>query len=114
MYIDKLDDILNKYNNTYYRTAKMKPSTYLDSSKETNDKDSKFKFDDIVRISKWKIIFAKGCFLNWPEKDFVIKKFQNTVSWTYVISDLNGERVVGTFYEKELQKQNKKSLELKK
>ena len=61
MYIGKLDDILNKYNNTCYRTTKMKPSTYLDSSKETNDKDSKFKID-IVRISKWKIIFAKGCF----------------------------------------------------
>ena len=113
MCIDKLDDILNKYNNTCYRTTKMKPSTYLDSSKETNDKDSKFKID-IVRISKWKIIFAKGCFLNWPEKVFVIKIVENTVSWTYVISDLNGERVVGTFYEKELQKQNKKSLELKK
>ena len=91
----------------------MKPSTYLDSSKETNDKDSKFKID-IVRISKWKIIFAKGCSLNWPEKVFVIKKVENTVSWTYVISDPNGKRVVGTFYEKELQKQNKKSLELKK
>ena len=101
MYIDKLDDILNKYNNPCYRTTKMKPSTYLDSSKETNDKDSKFKID-IVRILKWKIVFAKGCFSNWPEKVFVIKKVENTVSWTYVISDLNGEIVAGTFYEKKL------------
>ena len=63
-YINKLDCIVNKYNNTYHSTIKMKPvdvksSTYTDSSKEANDKDSKFKVRDFVRISKFKHIFAK-------------------------------------------------------
>ena len=64
VYIDKLDDIVNKYNNEYHSTIKMKPvdvksSTYTDSSKENNDKDPKFKIGDIVRISKYKNIFRK-------------------------------------------------------
>ena len=64
LYIDKLDDITNKYNNTYHRTIKMKPidvknNTYIDIGKEVNDKDPKFKVD-LVRISKYKKIFAKG------------------------------------------------------
>ena len=49
-------------------------------------------------------IFAKGYLANWSEKVFVIKKVKNTVSWTYLISDLKGEEIVGTFYKKELQK----------
>ena len=65
VYIDKLDDIVNKYNNSYHRTTKMKPvhvkpSTYIDSSKEINSQDPKFKINDIVKISKYKNIFAKG------------------------------------------------------
>ena len=79
MYIEKLDDIVNKYNNTYHNTIRMKPvnvkwSTYIDSSKEINDKDAKFKIGDIVRISKCKSIFAKGYVPNWSEEVFVIKK----------------------------------------
>ena len=84
-YIDKLDDIVNKYNNTYHKKIKMKPadvkpSTYIDSSIETNDKDPKFKIGDTVRISKYKNIFAKGYVPNWSEEVFVIKKVKNTVS----------------------------------
>ena len=65
VYIDKLDDIVNEYNNTYHRTIKMKPvdvkdNTYIDFKKEVNDKDPKFKVGDHVRISKYKNIFAKG------------------------------------------------------
>ena len=117
--IDKLDDIVNKYNNTYHRTIKMKLvdvklSTYIDSSKEINDKDPKFKIGDIVRISKYKIIFTKGCVPNWSEEVFLIKKVKNTVSWTYVIIDLKGEEILRTFYEKVLQKINQKNLESKK
>ena len=117
--IDKLDDIVNKYNNTYHRTIKMKPvdvklSTYIDSNKEINDKDPKFKIGDIVRISKYKIIFTKGCVPNWSEEVFLIKKVKNTVSWTYVIIDLKGEEILRTFYEKVFQKINQKSLESKK
>ena len=58
VHINKLDDIVNEYNNTYHRTIKMKPidvknNTYIDSSKEVNDKDPKFKVCDHVRISKY-------------------------------------------------------------
>ena len=65
VYIDKLDDIVNEYNNTYHRTIKLKPvdvkdNTYIDFNKEVNDKDPKCKVGDYVRISKYKNIFAKG------------------------------------------------------
>ena len=79
VYIDKLDDIVNEYNNTYHRTIKMKPidvkdNTYVDSKKEVNDKDPKFKVGDHVRISTYKNIFAKGYTPNWSEEAFVIKE----------------------------------------
>ena len=107
-YIDKLDDIVNEYNNTYHRTIKMKSidvkdNTYFDFGEEVNDNDPKFKVGDHVRISKYKNIFAKGYAPNWSEEVFVIKEIKNTVPWTYVIDDLNGEVIIGTFYEKELQ-----------
>ena len=106
VYIDKLDDIVNEYNNAYHTTIKMKPidvkdNTYINTDKVTNDKDPKFKVGDRVRISKYKNIFAKGYTPNWSEEVFVIKKVKNTVPWTYVINDLNGEEIMGTFYEKE-------------
>ena len=77
--IDNLDDIINKYINTYHRTIKMKPvdvknNAYIDSNKEVNDKDPKFKVGDRVRISKYKNIFAKGYTPNWSEEAFVIKE----------------------------------------
>ena len=96
MYIDKLDDTVNEYNNTYHRTIKMKPigvkdNTYINIDKEINDKDPKCKVGDHVRISKYKNVFAKGYTPNWSEEIFVIKEIKNTVPWTYVINDLNGE-----------------------
>ena len=111
VYIDKLDDIVNEYNNTYHGTIKMKPvdvkdNTHTGFEKEVNDKDPKFKVGDYVRISKYKNIFAKGYTPNWSEEVFVISKIKNTVSWTYVITDFNGEEIIGSFYEKELQKTN--------
>ena len=119
MYNDKLDDIVNECNNTYQRTIKMKPvyvkdNTYIDFEKEVNNKDPKFKIGDHVRISKYKNIFAKGYTPNWSEEVFVIKKVKNTVPWTYVINDLNGEEIIGTFYEKELQKTNQKEFRIEK
>ena len=113
LYIDKLNDIVGEYNNTFHRAIKMKPvdvkdNTYIDFKKEVNDKDPKFKVGDHVRISKYKNIFAKGYTPNWSEEVFVVSKIKNTVPWTYVINDLNGEEITGTFYEKELQKTNKK------
>ena len=81
VYIDKLDDIVNEYNNTYHRTIEMKPvdvkdNTYIDFEKEINNKDPKFKIGDHVRISKYKNIFAKGYTRNWSEV-FVIKKVKS-------------------------------------
>ena len=75
---------------------------YIDFKKEVNDTDPKFKVGDHVRISKYKNIFARGYTPNWYEEVFVIKKVKNTVLWTSVINDLNGEEIIGTFYEKEL------------
>ena len=111
--IDKLDDIVNKFNNTYHSTTKMKSvnvksNRYIDSSKEINEK---FKTGDIVRISKYKYIYAKSSIPNWSEE---VKKVKNTVPWTYIINDLNREEIVGTFYEKELQKTNQKEFRVEK
>ena len=90
VYIDKLDDIVNEYNNTYHRAIEMKPidvkdNRYIDFGKKVSDNDPKFKVGDHVRISKYKNIFAKGYTPNWSEEIFVIKKIKNTVPWTYVI-----------------------------
>ena len=116
VYIGKLDDIVNEYN---HRTIKMKPvdvkdNTFIDFEKEVNDKDPNFKIGDHVKISKYKNIFAKGYTPNWSEEVFVIKTVKNTVPWTYVINDLNGEEIIGTFYEKELQKTNQKEFRIEK
>ena len=80
----------------------------------SNDKDSKFKAGDHVRISKYKNIFAKGCTPNLSEELFVIKKVRNTVQLTYVINDLNDDEIIGTFYEKELQKTNQQQFRIEK
>ena len=113
VYIDKLNDIVNKYNNTCHSTIKMKcvnvkSNTYIGSSKEINDKYPKFKIGNIVRISKYKNLFANVYVPNWSEGVFVIEKVKRTVPWTYFISDLKGEETVRTFYEEELQKTNQK------
>ena len=84
--IDILDDIVNKIKNTY-STIKMKlvdvkSNTYINSSKEINNKGPKFKIDITVRISKYKNIFAEGNVPNWSEEVFVTKKVKNIVSWT--------------------------------
>ena len=77
--VDKLDDIVHKCNNKYHTAIKTKPvdaktNTYIDSSKEINDKDSKFKISGTVRTSKYKSIFAKVYAANLSEEVFVIKK----------------------------------------
>ena len=101
VYIDKLEEMVNKYNNTYHsimtmKTFDVRSSTYSNSSKDINEKDPKFKFADIVRLSKYKNIFVKGYTLNWLEEVILIKDVKNTVPWAYVINDLNGEEIVGT------------------
>ena len=92
----------------------VKDNTYLDFKKEINNKDPKFKIGDYVRTSKYKNIFAKGYMPNWSEEIFVIKKVRNTVPWTCIINDLNGEEIIGTFYEKELQGTNQQEFRIEK
>ena len=113
MYIDKLDDIVNKYNNTYHKTVKMKtvdvnPSIYIDFNKGNNKEGPKFKVGDNVRISKYENILANGYVPNWSQEVFMIKKVKNAVPWTYVINNLDWEEIVGKFYKREMQKTNKK------
>ena len=83
LYIDKLDDIVNEYNNTYHRTIKMKPidvkdNTYINIDKEVNDRNPIFKVADHGRISKYIKIFPKGYTKNWFEEIFVNKEFKST------------------------------------
>ena len=113
------DNIVYKYNNMYPSTIKLKPldvksSTYIDFDKKNNKEDPKFKVGDHVAISKYKNIFAKGYVPNWFEESVVIIKVENTVPWTYVISDLKVEEIVGTLYGKKLQKTNQKEFRIEK
>ena len=117
VYIDKSDDIVNKYNNKYHSTIRVKPvsvkpSTYTKFGIENNDKDPKFKVGEHVRISKYKNIFANAP--NWSEDFFYLKEVKNTVPWTYVIDGLNEEEIVGMFYKKELQKNKSKEFTIEK
>ena len=119
VYFDFLDDIVDEYNNIYHRTIKMKPMDFGDDfsaeyNEESNEKDPKFKVGNHVKILKYKSIFAKEYSPNWSEEVYVIKKIKRTVPWTYVISDLNGEEIIGSFYEKELQKTNQKAFRIEK
>ena len=119
VYVNVLDDIVNKYNNTIHRTIKIKPIDVTDYSfagynEESNKKDSKFKVGDHIRISKYKNIFTRGYAPNWSEEVFLIRKIKNTVPWTYAINDLNGEEITGSFYEKVLQKTNEKEFRIEK
>ena len=119
MCIDKLDGIINKYHNTYHSTNKVKPvnvksNTYIDSSKEIDNKNPKFKIRDIVRISKYKTIFAKDCTSHCSEKAFLIKKVQNTVSRHMLLMILMEKKIAVTFYENELKKINQKEFRFEK
>ena len=105
VYHDVLDDVVNEYNNTKHSTIKMKPKDVKDDNKrvyinEYNKNDSRFNVGDRVRIPKFKNIFAKGYTPNWSREIFVI----NTVPYTYNLKDLNDEEIIGSFYDRELQK----------
>ena len=118
VYIDIFNDIVNKYNNTYHSTRKMKPldlnQTYiLTLVKKLMIKILNLKLVISLEYQNIQTFLQKAMFQIF-EQVFVIKKAKNIVLWTFVISNLNGEKTVGTFYGKELQKQIKKSLDLKK
>ena len=96
------------------KPVNVKDNTFIDFEKEVNDKDPKFKVVDHVRIFKYKNIFAKRYTPNWSEEVFVIKKVKNTVPWTYVINDLNGEKLLEHFMKKNCKRLIKKNSKLKK
>ena len=118
VYYDVLDDVVNEYNNTKHSTIKMKPKdvkndttklsaiarnkrVYID---EYNKKSARYNVGDRVRISKFKNIFAKGYTPNWSREIFIINKINDTVPYTYNLKDLNDEEIMGSFYDRELQK----------
>ena len=109
VYYDILDDVVNKYNNTKHSTIKMKAKDVGNSNKrvyidEHNKKRSRLKVGDRVRISKFKNIFAKGYTPNWSEEIFIANKINDAVPYTYNFKDLNDEEIIGSFYDRELQK----------
>ena len=121
VYFNVLDDIVGEYNNTSHlivlSSIKMKPKdvkhdSFIHYNEKSNKKDPKFKIDDHVRISKYKNIFFKGYTPNKSEEVFVVNKIQKTVPWTYLINDLSGEEIKGSFYEKELQKTGQKEFRI--
>ena len=90
VHINKLDDIVNKYNNTCHRTVKMKSvdvkqKTYVDPNEENNNEDPNLKFGDIVQLLKYKNIFAKGYVPNWYEEVSVIKKKLKTLCHRHML-----------------------------
>ena len=102
--------VYDEYNNTYHNTIKMKPidvksDSHAEYIVDSNEKYPKFKVADHVRISKYKNIFVKVYAPNWSEENLELKwTYVVAGPWIYVISDLNGEEIIGTFYEKELLK----------
>ena len=88
--------------------------SFAEYNEKSNKKDPKFKVGNHVRVSKFKNVFAKGSKPNWSEEIFIIKKIKNTVAWTHIICDLNGEEIVRSFHEKELQKTNQKEFRIEK
>ena len=108
VYYNVLDDIVNEYNNTKHNNIKIKAidvghnkRVYID---EDNEKDSRFKVSDRVRISKFKNIFAKGYTPNWSKEIFIVDKINDTVPYTYNLKGFNDEKIIGSFYDRDLQK----------
>ena len=118
VYIGKLDDIVNEYNKTY-RTITMKPvdvkdNSYIEFSKEVNDKDSKFKVGAHVRISKCKNIFAKGYTPNWSEQVFVIKKLKTQLHGHMLLVILMVKELLEHFMKKNWKKTNQQTFRMEK
>ena len=110
VYYNVLDDVVSEYNNTKHSTIKMKPTDVKDNKRayidEHNEKDSRFKIGDRVRISKFKNIFAKGYTPNWSKETFIVDNINDTAPYTYNIKDLNGEKLWVIFMIKNYKKLN--------
>ena len=109
IYYHVLDGIVNEYNNNKHNTIKMKPIDVKDDDNrvyidEHNKKIARYNVGDRVRISKFKIIFAKGYTPNWSREIYINNKINDTVPYTYNLKDLNYKEIIGSFYDRELQK----------
>ena len=108
VYYDVSDAVVNEYNNTKHYTIKMKQKDVRDNKRvcidEHNEKDSRFKIGDRARISKFKNIFAEGYTPNWSKEIFIVNKINDTGPHTYNLKDLNDEEIIGSFYDRELQR----------
>ena len=102
-YLNKLED---QYNNTYHHSINKKPNnadySVLTEKTETNSKASKFKVNDRFIITKYNNIFGKSYVENWSREIFIFDSVLKTNPWTYKIKDVNGEKIMGSFHEKEL------------
>ena len=114
-WLDVLDDLTDSYNNTYHRSIKMKP---VDVSRK-NSEDvwlnlyghlkpsqprTQLKVNDSVRISRFKHVFSKGYDKNWSTEIFFIDQVKQTSPVTFTLRDQLGEKIVGSYYQHELQK----------
>ena len=103
-YLAYLNKLVDQYNNTYHHSIGKKPInddySALTEKIETNLKAPKFKVNGRVRITKYKNIFSKGYSENWSREIFIIDSLLKTNPWTYKIKHLNGEKIMGSFYEK--------------
>lgn len=111
-----IETVIHSYNNNIHRITKFKPSevntsnerevmdNILKSRKKSLKNENKFKLGDNVRISKYKSIFNKGYFPNWSTEIFKVIKVNNTMPVTYLLEDQRQNKVLGCFYEQELQK----------
>ena len=109
-----LIDTITVHKTTKIKSIDVNGDSYAEYNENPNKKDPRFKVGDHVRISKYKNIFAEGYAPNWSEEVFVVSKIKNTVPWTYVINGLSGEKITGSFYEKELQKSSQKEFRIEK
>ena len=101
-----MNEIIDQYNNTYHHSVNKK-SINVDHSAltekiETNPKAFQFNVNDRVRTIKYKNIFSKGYNENWSKEICIIDSVLKTNPWTYKIKDIDGEKIIGSFYEKEL------------
>ena len=119
VYIDKLNDIVNKYNNRYHSTIKMKPvdvqsSTYIDSSKEINNKDPKLQIGVLLEYQNIKMVLQKVTRKIGLKKLLWFKKSKTLFCGHMLIVILKVKKLLKRFAKKNCKKQIKKNLELKK
>ena len=119
VYINKLNDIVNKYNNTYNNAIKMKPAgvkpnAKIESNKEINDKNPKFKIGDTVRISKYKNVFYKFTLQIGLKRFLWLKKLKTLFRGHLLLAILKAKTLLERFMKTDWKKQFKNNLELKK